>query len=208
MAFGAAAAAAGLSSGAAMAMSAFVFAGAAQFTALGLWPPTAETLTAIFAATLAVNARFVIYGATAAPFVSGSSALARYATAFFLSDENWALATQSHAEGGRDVGVLLGAGVLLWAAWVFGTALGLMTGVLPIAPRMLGLDALMTTFFVAILVSSWRGAVDLWPWLAAGFAALVSARLLPSGYAIAGAAMTAGVIGALCPERAAADAGS
>lgn len=208
MAFGAAAAAAGVSPGAAASMSVFVFAGAAQFTVLGLWPPTVDTLTAILVATLAVNARFVIYGATLAPFVSGSPPLARYATAFFLSDENWALATQSDADGRRDLGVLLGAGVLLWAAWVLGTALGLMTGVLPIEPRMLGLDALMATFFVAILVSSWRGADDLWPWLGAAVAALVSARALPSGYAIAVAAVTAGAIGALLPERAVADARS
>jgi len=110
-----------------------------------------------------------------------------------LSDESWALATRRHAEGARDFGILVGAGVAVWVAWVFGTLLGVQVGALPVELERLGLDMLMAAFFVAILASSWRGTTDFVPWLCAAIAALAGAIVLPAGYPILIGALACGL---------------
>ena len=88
--FGTLALASGLSFAAAMAMSAFVFAGSAQFIAVGLlaagtgWPLIVLT-------TFVVNLRHALYSATLAPFVSRLPLRWQLAIAFWLTDETFAV---------------------------------------------------------------------------------------------------------------------
>jgi 4-azaleucine resistance transporter AzlC len=202
IAYGVAATAAGMTAAVALAMSMTVYAGGAQFAVLELWPPGVHSITSIVIATLAVNARLLIYGATLAPLLTSSRGPARYAGAFLLSDESWALASRRLAEGRRGLGVLIGAGATLWCAWVLGTLLGLQVGSLSIDLDRLGLDMLMAAFFVAILMGTWQGRSDLVPWLIAGFAAWGGTIVLPAGYSIALAALTCGVAGELTAAKA------
>jgi predicted branched-subunit amino acid permease len=66
-----------------------------------------------------------------------------------MVDESWAI---SHRGGGRfDRRLLIGAGLLLYAAWVGGTTLGVFGGQALGDPKRLGLDAAFPALFLGLL---------------------------------------------------------
>ena len=87
--FGAVAAAKGLTPFEVTVMSALVFAGGAQFAAIETWIHPAPILTLAFA-TLLINARHVLMGASLSPKVR-MSRIQKFLAFFFLTDEAWAL---------------------------------------------------------------------------------------------------------------------
>jgi 4-azaleucine resistance transporter AzlC len=198
-AFGTAAQQKGLSLEQALAVSAFVFAGASQMVALevwqSVWSPT--TVLGIMTVTAVINSRMVLAGAAIQPWLRDEPPGRLALNLFFLTDANWLLATRYSESGGRDVGVLFGAGVALWIVWVLGTLPGYLGGALVTEPRSLGLDLVMPVFFVTMLVPLWRGARSARPWVVAGGVALVVHALVP-GYAfIIAGALSGAVAGAL-----------
>lgn len=157
--FGVAARQAGLSISIATAMSALVFAGGSQFAALALLgPPVA--LGPLLLGTLAINARLLLLGAALAPWLLALPWWKRFAAVTVLSDANWAQAMRAHAEGERDAGVLVGAGVAMWITWVIGTAAGALASLAVPDVGRFGLDALLVGFFAAALTGGWRGKSD------------------------------------------------
>ncbi len=120
-------------------MSATVCAGAAQFVVIGLWanPPV---LTSVLAATLLVNLRHLLLGATLRGWFAGTSRLQTYSSAFFLFDETWALTHREADTGGRDRGFLLGCGLVFWFTWTSSSTLGYFVGDLVPDPTRWGLD--------------------------------------------------------------------
>ncbi len=198
-AFGTAAQQKGLSLEQALAVSAFVFAGASQMVALevwqSVWSPT--TVLGIMTVTAVINSRMVLAGAAIQPWLRDEPPGRLALNLFFLTDANWLLATRYSESGGRNVGVLFGAGVALWIVWVLGTLPGYLGGALVTEPRSLGLDLVMPVFFVTMLVPLWRGARSARPWVVAGGVALVVHALVP-GYAfIIAGALSGAVAGAL-----------
>ena len=189
-AFGAAAAQKGLSLVQAMAVSTFVFAGASQMVALELWQQTwsLSTILAITTVTAVINARMILMGAAIQPWLAPEPKPRLALNLFFLTDANWLIGTRYHQDGGRDIGVLFGAGVALWAVWAAATLPGFLAGSLVPEPKRFGLDLVMPIFFAAMLVPLWRGLRPARPWAVAGAVALAVHALVP-GYAfiIAGA---------------------
>lgn len=157
--FGVSARQAGLSAGLAALMSASVFAGGAQFAALGLLGPP-PMMMPLLLGTLAINARHLLLGAALAPWLMRLPLWQRLGAVAVLSDANWAQAMRAHAAGERDAGVLVGGGALMWATWVAGTAAGALASEAVPDVRRFGLDALLVGFFTAALVSGWRGRGD------------------------------------------------
>lgn len=204
VAFGAAASAKGLSLFEAVLMSALVYAGVSQLVAMELWRPewTWGAIVALAFVTATVNARTILQAASLQPWFS------RYpwfVTAFqlsFFTDANWLVGTRYHGEGGRDVGVVLGAGLALWVLWVAMTIPGYLLGTLVADPRKYGIDMVMPIFFAAMIVPLWRGKRATLPWIIAGIVALVTARLV-DGYAfIIVGALSGAVAGALLDDPA------
>ena len=78
----------------------------------------------------------------------------RLLTSQLIVDESWALA----ARRGRpfDVPFMLGAGAVLYPAWISSTALGVLAGDLVGDPARLGLDAAFPALFLALLVPMLR----------------------------------------------------
>ena len=175
--FGVAARQAGVGAGLAALMSATVFAGGAQFAALGLLGPP-PLMAPLLLGTLAINARHLLLGAALAPWLRQLPLGQRLGAVAVLSDANWAQAMRAHAAGERDAGVLVGGGVLMWGAWVVGTAAGALASQAVPDVRRFGLDALLVGFFAAALASGWRGRRDL---PAAVGAAAVTASLVAFG---------------------------
>lgn len=181
--FGAAAASLKVQPEVALAMSALVFAGASQFAALDLWQAQLPIL-ALLILTLAINARHLILGATLQPWLRNVPATRRFAVIALLSDANWASTQQAIARGEQDAGHLLGGGLALWIAWVFGTAVGAFAGgTIPDLERF-GLDLLLPAFFACTLIGLAPRSSDWLPLAVAGSASVGALLLLPAHWAI------------------------
>jgi len=103
-------------------------------------------VAAAIAAALLLNTRYGPMGLTTAATLRGGR-IRRTIEAQLVVDESWAL---SKREGGRfDRGVLMGAGLTLYASWLAGTAVGAVAGEALGDPEAFGLDA-------AFPPSSWR----------------------------------------------------
>lgn len=184
VAFGAAASAKGLSLLEAVLMSALVYAGVSQLVAMELWRPEWSwgAIAGLAAVTATVNARMVLQGASLQPWFARFPKSVNALHLFFFTDANWLIGTRYHGEGGRDLGVLIGAGLALWLVWVAATVPGYLLGALVSDPRKYGIDLVMPIFFAAMIVPLWRGRRAALPWAVAGVVALLCARLV-EGYA-------------------------
>jgi 4-azaleucine resistance transporter AzlC len=146
--FGVLAGSAGMDALAATVMSATTFAGSAQFAAVSVLGD-GGTVAAAVAAALLLNARYGPIGISVARWLTGG-AWSRFLHAQLVVDESWAIAAEG--EGRFNRGVLLGAGLVLYLAWVAGTAIGAILGEAFGDPSALGLDAAFAALFLGLLV--------------------------------------------------------
>jgi predicted branched-subunit amino acid permease len=201
VAFGTAAAQKGLSLGETLGLSAFVYAGASQMVGLEIWQQvwTPSTILTIMTVTAVVNARMILLGATLQPWLKDEPLARTALNLFLLTEAGWLVGTRYHSEGGRDVGVLLGCGIILWLVWLIATLTGFFAGAIVPEPRRFGLDLVMPIFFGVMLVPLWKGAKTALPWLVAGLVSLVVHALVP-GYAFIIAGALAGVAAGMLIE--------
>jgi 4-azaleucine resistance transporter AzlC len=143
-----AASAGGMGVLAAIVMSMTTFAGSAQFAAASVLAGGGQPLTAI-AAALLLNARYLPIGISVARFLPGGR-LRRFVQAQLVVDESWAISAVG--EGRFDPHRLVGAGLVIWLAWVAGTVIGVVGGAALGDPAVLGLDAAFPALFLALLV--------------------------------------------------------
>jgi 4-azaleucine resistance transporter AzlC len=127
-------------------MSVTTFAGSAQFAAISILN-AGGTLAAAVVAAILLNVRYGPIGISVAPSLRGSR-WSRFLHAQLVV-ETWALS--SDGRGGHDANVIVGAGLVLYAAWVGGTAIGVLFGDLLGDPGRLGLDAAFPALFLALL---------------------------------------------------------
>jgi 4-azaleucine resistance transporter AzlC len=194
--FGMIAATTGINMVEAAVMSAVVCAGTAQFAALQLWADPVSWVAA-GVASLVMNARYVLLGATLRDWFAGLPSTKAYLSLFFMYDGNWATAMRDRALGPTDTAHLLGGGVVMCTIWTLTTMVGHAFGGLVGDPKRLGLDFVITAFFVSMAVSFWRGRTDIVP-VATAVAAAVGVDQLTSGpwYIVAGA-LTGSLVAAL-----------
>lgn len=159
----------GMGALAAVVMSATTFAGSAQFAAASILSAGGSAIAAILAAVL-LNLRYLPIGVSVAPSMRGSIAR-RFLAAQLIVDESWAIS--GRGDGTFSPRRLVGAGVVLWLAWVGGTVIGVIGGEALGDPATLGLDAAFPALFLALL----------WPQLHDGRS--VAAALLGAGIALA-----------------------
>jgi 4-azaleucine resistance transporter AzlC len=135
-------------------MSLAVFAGSSQFIALGLIAAHAS-FAVIWATTLIVNLRHVLYSATLAPYVARLPMHWRLALGGLLTDEVFAVAYAHyrHTPPGR-IGphYFLGSGIAMYVNWQLWTLAGLLFGAAFPRLQSLGLDFAMVATFIAIVV--------------------------------------------------------
>lgn len=177
-------------------MSLALFAGGAQFAAVGLVASGAGGLELVLS-TLLINFRHLLYGVvvrTTTPITG----VRRLVAAHLLTDEAFGL----HVIHGRGrPGYLLGAGLCLFLAWNAATLVGaLLAGGFP-DPRRIGLDLIFPLTFVALAVPLLRQRVSWLVAVLAGGATLLLTPRLGSSVAIVCAALLAAGIGALLAPR-------
>ncbi|MGO4524978.1 AzlC family ABC transporter permease [Microvirga sp. 2MCAF35] len=201
VAFGTAAAQKGLSLGETLGLSAFVYAGASQMVGLEIWQRawTPSTILTIMTVTAVVNARMILLGATLQPWLKDEPLARTALNLFLITEAGWLVGTRYHSEGGRDVGVLLGCGIILWLVWLLATLTGFFAGALVPEPRRFGLDLVMPIFFGVMLVPLWKGAKPALPWLVAGLVSLVVHAFVP-GYVFIIVGALAGVAAGMLIE--------
>lgn len=145
--FGALARAAGMGWLDPVVMSATTFAGSAQFAAVSILGRGGGVAAAVVAALL-LNARYAPIGLSVAHVVPGRG-WRRLLRSQLIVDESWAV---SRTPEGFDGERLVGAGLVLYAAWVSGTLVGALGARFLQDPEALGLDAAFPAIFLALLV--------------------------------------------------------
>ena len=183
--FGVLARAEGLGIAAPIVMSATTFAGSSQFAVVSILEEGGGAIAAIVAALL-LNARYVPIGISVASLFRGSRAR-RLAEAQLVVDESWAVAARG--DGTFDRGILIGAGLVLYAAWVGGTALGVLGGGFIGNPESFGLDAAFPALFLALLVGQIRERRGAAAAIAGAGIALALLPLVPPGVPIIAATL-------------------
>jgi 4-azaleucine resistance transporter AzlC len=152
--FGLLARSAGFPPLAAVVMSGTTFAGSAQFASASILEAGGGVASAVTAAVL-LNARYGPIGVTVAPVIVGGF-WRRFLAAQLVVDESWAVAARG--DGSFDRGRLIGAGLVLYAAWTSSTAVGALGGEFLGDPNVLGLDAAFPALFLALLWPQVRNA--------------------------------------------------
>lgn len=200
IAFGIAARGAGLEGWLAALMSMAVFAGAAQFAVLDLWASPVPWLP-LLVATFAINARHILLGASLRTLCRGLSPWKVYGAMTLLSDLNWAALIAAERRGERDLGYLVGGGLLMWATWVVATIIGAVAGGLTLDDvKTYALDLVLVAFFATTLVGLRRGRVDDLPWLVAGVAAMGAVWFLPPNWHVMVGGLAGGLAGLIRDE--------
>lgn len=185
--FGIVAQSAGIDWWPALLMSATTFAGSAQFAAASVIDSGGGVAAATIAAIL-LNSRYLPMGISLAPAMTGG-AVRRFMPSLLVCDESWAV---SHVGKGLfSRSRLIGSGLLIWAAWVGGTAVGMLGADMLGDPETLGLDVAAPAIFLALLVGQVRERRAVLAAVLGALIALLLAPIAPPGVplviAIAGA---------------------
>jgi 4-azaleucine resistance transporter AzlC len=187
LSFGISARAAGMPAVAAIAMSAFVYAGAAQFAAVAILGQGGSVAAAVLAAVL-MNARYIAMGVAIGPSLKGGRAR-RALEGQAVVDASWALANQG--DGRFDRHTLFGSSIPQYVTWVGGTVLGVIAGDLLPDPEALGIDAVFPAFFLALLAGELRDAQAGLVALGGAAVAVVLGLTAPAGVGILAASAVA-----------------
>ena len=151
--FGTLAAAGGLSFSATMAMSLFVFAGSAQFIALGLLS-TGTIWQIVILTTFVVNLRHLLYAAALVPYVKNLKQITRIGWGFTLTDETFAVVMSRARDPEKQLTswYYFGSAGFMYANWQLCTLLGFTAGqVFPNIAKW-GLDFAMPVTFIGMLL--------------------------------------------------------
>jgi 4-azaleucine resistance transporter AzlC len=151
--------AAGLTPMQTLAMSLFVFAGAAQFTAVGMFAAAAAPL-AIVLTTLIVNARHVLLTASLLPHLRDIGLGRRFLLAAQLTDESYALGMARFLERRGSAAFTFGANLSIYVVWQASTLIGILIGRMIPDPTVYGLDLVFPLTFIGLLTPLLRQAAN------------------------------------------------
>jgi 4-azaleucine resistance transporter AzlC len=177
--WGALAASHGLSPLQAMAMSFWVYSGAAQFVALDLFKAGLAPALIIFTI-FTVSLRHVLMSASIARHMSvwqrGKASL----LLFWLTDEAWAMLERR--AGSREITPWYFAGVALpiWPVWFVFSGVGAAFGAQLGDTARWGLDFSFAALFIVVLAGFWKGSRTAFVLVASGAAAVLT-KLFVSG---------------------------
>lgn len=162
-------------------MNLAVFSGSAQFVLVGMWQAGVSAWQMALAAAV-VNVRYFLLTAAIAPMMEPYGWFERAWRVHFVTDENWALTMAERRKSTVGANFLLGGGILVMAAWSFGTLAGHALGVSIRHPERFGMDFAFTAIFTALAVTMWRGKRDILPWAVSAGVALAAHRFLPGAW--------------------------
>ncbi len=198
--FGAVAGTTGLSTGGAAAMSAFVFAGSAQFIATTLLASGASAYVIILT-TFVVNLRHALYSASLAPHVKNLPQRWLLPLAFWLTDETFVVVIARYTQPDESPfkhWYFLGSALFMYCNWQLCTWIGIFAGQRIQNPQNWGLDFALVATFIGLLAPFARSRPALAAIVVAGVTAVL-ANGLPNKLGLILAALL-GVIAGLVAE--------
>ncbi len=199
VAFGATAMGSGLSTLEALAMSVFVFAGAAQLAMIPLISAGASVAVVVLTV-LVINLRMTLYSVSLAPHFQRLPAGWKSLLSYLLTDQAYA-ATITRFDAGETKEpdkrwYYLGVGLSVWTTWQAATMTGVFLGAW--ASEDWSLDFVLPLIFIALAVPAIKNRTTGAAALSAGVAALVFA-VLPLNLGLIAAALV-GVVGGMVAE--------
>jgi predicted branched-subunit amino acid permease len=175
------------------AFSAFLFAGAAQFAAVGLLAVAAPWASIVLLVWL-LNARHFLYAASVAPHAAALPRRVRAGLAYLLTDEAFALTSAHVARLGRmDLSGAWYAGFAIFVPWNLATLAGWLAGAALPDPATIGLDVAFPASMAGLAVGLVRDRAALVALVAGSAAAVGSALLINASAAV----MIGGLLGPL-----------
>lgn len=204
--FGTLAINAGLSVGAAIGMSALVFAGSAQFIAVGMVAAGSGVLIIVLT-TFIVNLRHLLYSVALVPHVKTLPQRWKLLLGFLLTDESFAIAIRRYeppANSNADPSphkhwYYLGASLTMYTSWQLWTWMGITLGqVMPNATEW-GLDFAMSVTFIGMIIPYIKTKPMVVAVVVAGTIAVL-AHPLPHKLGLILAAI-AGILAGVCSEK-------
>ena len=199
VAFGATAMGSGFSTLEALAMSVFVFAGAAQLAAIPLISAGASVAVVVLTV-LVINLRMTLYSASLAPHFRGLPAGWKSLLSYLLTDQAYA-ATITRFDEGRTADpdkrwYYLGVALAIWVTWQAATMLGVFLG--SWASEGWSLDFVLPLTFIALALPAIKDRTTAAAALSAGGTAVFAAAM-PLNLGLITAALV-GVLGGLVAE--------
>jgi len=173
-------------------MSLLVFAGGAQFAAVGLVAAGAGPWTLV-STTLLINLRHVLYGVV----VGATTPLdgrRRWLAAHLLTDEVFGVHI---AQGRGQASFLIGAGVSLYLVWNLATLAGTLLAHAMPDPGAIGLDIVFPLAFLALLVPLLRDWPALFVAVSAALGTWAASHVLGPSLALTVVAPLAAALGAV-----------
>jgi len=156
-------------------MGIFVFAGAAQFMAVGLLAAHAGLLE-IAISTLALNSRHIFFGLSLLNRYP-KRGLKRLYLIFGLTDETFSLVTSTRPpETGKEDDHYLAITALNQSYWVLGCSLGALAGS-TFDLNTNGMEFVLTAHFVVLLIEQWKQVREPFPFAAATLCGLLALSL-------------------------------
>jgi 4-azaleucine resistance transporter AzlC len=195
--FGAIAVSGGQAAWVPMAMSLLVFAGGAQFAALGIVLAGGNPVTAVVAG-LVLNARHLPFGFAVADAL-GDRLPAKLVGAHVMIDESVAFAL-AQRDLPRRRAAFWTCGLLLFVTWNLGVLAGAAAGSLIGDPNTFGLDAAFPAVLFALVLPTLRDTGTLRAAVVGGAVALAAAPFLPAGVPVALALVGLVAVGRRAPE--------
>lgn len=180
--FGAIAVSGGQAAWVPVAMSLLVFAGGAQFAALGIVLAGGSPIAAVVAG-LVLNARHLPFGFAVADALGDRLPLRLLGTHVMI-DESVAF-TLAQRDRDRRKAAFWTCGLLLFTTWNIGVVVGTLAGRLIGDPDTLGLDVASPVVLLALVLPSLRDAGTRRAALVGGAVALATTPFLPAGVPVA-----------------------
>jgi 4-azaleucine resistance transporter AzlC len=177
LSFGAIATASGLPAWAVAAFSLVVFAGGAQFMAVGML--AAGSPVAAVLGGLLLNARHLPFGMAIADVLAGGWRRRLFGS-HLMVDESVAFAL-AQTERARRAGAYWLTGLLLFSLWQIGTVAGIVLGSAVGDPARFGLDAAFPAGLIALILPRLADAAARRVALVGGLVALAGTFVLPAG---------------------------
>ena len=180
-------------------MSVMVFAGSAQFIAVGLLGSGASGLTIIIT-TFLVNLRHLLMSASLVPYIQHFRRKYFPFVAFGLTDESYGVALGRFKKHKASEPFMLGLNITAHASWVLSSLLGALFGSLISNPEALGLNFALPAMFVALLVFQLSNKLAYIVGIVSGMMSTLIALSIPGNWNIMIATIFAATVGVIIEE--------
>ncbi|MGI6037565.1 MAG: AzlC family ABC transporter permease [Limnochordia bacterium] len=184
----------GLTLGQTIGMSIFVYAGSAQFIAVGMFAVGAG-LIPIVVTTFLVNLRHLLMTAALSPHLKGFSRPLLGLLAFHITDETFALHSNNFASRPADAYSMFGLNLASYLMWVTSSAVGGLIGNSVVDPARFGLDFALPAMFIALLCLQVKNRLHIFIAIIAGVTSILVACYFPGNWNVITATVVAATIG-------------